>query len=98
MNLGSVIGMPVSGLLSDTKLGWTMIFYAMAGLMVVTSVVWQLLTASTPGEHRWMTPEEKEYIERGLNISNEVCDKSETAIFKGSRLSLSVLKTESVSN
>lgn len=65
--------MPVSGLLAETKFGWTLIFYVMAGLMVVTAVMWQFLTASTPGEHRWITFKEKEYIERGLNVSNEVC-------------------------
>lgn len=73
MQVGTIIGMPVSGLLADTELGWTLIFYVMAGLMVVTAVMWQFLTASTPGEHRWITHEEKEYIESGLNIGNEVC-------------------------
>ncbi|XP_026315270.1 putative inorganic phosphate cotransporter [Hyposmocoma kahamanoa] len=71
MQLGIIIGMPVSGLLAETKLGWPLIFYVMAGLMVVTALMWQFLTASTPGEHRWITHEEKEYIERGLNISSE---------------------------
>lgn len=76
--LGSIIGMSVSGILAETVLGWKLIFYAMACLMVATAVMWQFLAASTPGEHRWMTPQEKEFIERGLNISNEVCVLFET--------------------
>ncbi|XP_023940685.1 putative inorganic phosphate cotransporter [Bicyclus anynana] len=66
--LGTIIAMPVSGLLAETALGWKLIFYVVSGIMLVQSIVWLLFAASSPRDHRLMTEEEKEYIEKGLNV------------------------------
>ncbi|KAI5639155.1 major facilitator superfamily domain-containing protein [Phthorimaea operculella] len=67
--LGIILGMPVSGLLASTPLGWPLIYYAMAGLMVFAAALWYFFTASTPDQHRFMTLREQEYIEQNLNKS-----------------------------
>ncbi|CAK1579850.1 unnamed protein product [Parnassius mnemosyne] len=68
--IGTIIAMPMSGLLAETAIGWKLIFYSISGLMFTTSAVWYFFSASTPSEHRLMTETEKEYIERGLNTSS----------------------------
>ncbi|CAG5043015.1 unnamed protein product [Parnassius apollo] len=68
--IGTIIAMPMSGLLADTAVGWKLIFYSMSGLMFTTSAVWYYFSASTPREHRFITETEKEYIERGSNTSD----------------------------
>ncbi|XP_014359109.2 putative inorganic phosphate cotransporter isoform X1 [Papilio machaon] len=65
--LGTIIAMPLSGLLAETAIGWKLIFYSISGLMFTSAVVWYFFSASTPGEHRFMTELERQYIERGLN-------------------------------
>nr|XP_034831919.1 putative inorganic phosphate cotransporter [Maniola hyperantus] len=65
--IGTIIAMPVSGLLAETAMGWKLIFYAVSGIMFVQSVIWIFFAASSPRDHRLMTEEEREYIERGLN-------------------------------
>ncbi|CAG5058467.1 unnamed protein product [Parnassius apollo] len=67
--IGTIIAMPLSGLLAETAIGWKLIFYSISGLMFTMSAVWYFFSASTPREHRLMTEAEKEYIERGLNTS-----------------------------
>ncbi|XP_049873016.1 putative inorganic phosphate cotransporter [Pectinophora gossypiella] len=67
--LGTILGMPISGWLAGTTLGWPLVFYAMAAQLLAVAALWHFLTASTPGEHRFMTALEREYIEKGLNTS-----------------------------
>ncbi|XP_072948852.1 putative inorganic phosphate cotransporter isoform X2 [Epargyreus clarus] len=67
--IGTIIAMPVSGLLAETALGWKVIFYTISGLMFLTASIWYLFSASSPKEHKLMSEEEREYIESGLNTS-----------------------------
>lgn len=69
--VGTIIAMPLSGLLADTVLGWKMIFYVTSAIMFLTAALWYCFAASTPGEHSMMTEEEKTYIEMGLDTSTE---------------------------
>lgn len=62
--------MPVSGVLAETALGWKMIFYSTAGLMLITAFIWFWFAASSPGEHRMISEEEKDYIEMELNTGH----------------------------
>uniref|UniRef100_A0A2H1W184 SFRICE_028052 n=1 Tax=Spodoptera frugiperda TaxID=7108 RepID=A0A2H1W184_SPOFR len=63
--------MPLSGYLSETALGWKMIFYVTSAIMFLTSALWYWFSASSPGEHSMMTEEEKNFIEMGLDTSTE---------------------------
>ncbi|XP_028173141.1 putative inorganic phosphate cotransporter isoform X1 [Ostrinia furnacalis] len=68
VQIGTIIAMPVSGLLAETALGWKLIFYTMSGLLFVNAAIWYWFSASTPGEHRMISKEERQYIENGLQI------------------------------
>ncbi|XP_068633483.1 putative inorganic phosphate cotransporter [Battus philenor] len=74
--IGTIIAMPMSGLLADTAIGWKLIFYSVSALMFTTSGFWYFFSASTPKEHRLMTEEEREYIERGLHTSGGKAPKT----------------------
>ncbi|KAL0839185.1 hypothetical protein ABMA28_017153 [Loxostege sticticalis] len=67
IQLGTIITMPVCGLLAGTALGWKMIFYGFAGFLFVVAVMWYWCAASSPREHRMISKEERQYIEAGLN-------------------------------
>ncbi|CAH1637994.1 unnamed protein product [Spodoptera littoralis] len=69
--IGTIIAMPLSGYLSETALGWKMIFYVTSAIMFLTAAMWYWFSASSPGEHSMMTEEEKNYIEMGLDTSSE---------------------------
>ncbi|XP_047030315.1 putative inorganic phosphate cotransporter [Helicoverpa zea] len=69
--VGTIIAMPLSGLLAETALGWKMIFYVTSAIMFLTAAMWYWFSASTPGQHSMMTEEEKTYIEMGLDTSSE---------------------------
>ncbi|XP_045447853.1 putative inorganic phosphate cotransporter [Melitaea cinxia] len=70
LHFGNMISMPLSGFLADTKMGWKLIFYVIAGILFATAAVWTFFSANSPGEHRFITNEEKEYIEKGLNVAS----------------------------
>ncbi|KAJ0176876.1 hypothetical protein K1T71_008055 [Dendrolimus kikuchii] len=64
--IGTIIAMPVSGLLAETVLGWKLIFYSISALMFATAALWYWFAASSPTEHYLMSEDEKFYIEMGL--------------------------------
>ncbi|XP_046965521.1 putative inorganic phosphate cotransporter isoform X2 [Vanessa cardui] len=68
--MGIIIAMPVSGVLAETQMGWKLIFYTVSCIMFVTAAIWAFFSANSPRDHRLMTNEEREYIERGLNVAN----------------------------
>ncbi|XP_030023987.2 putative inorganic phosphate cotransporter [Manduca sexta] len=67
--VGTIIAMPVSGILAETAMGWKLIFYSIAGLMFLTAAIWFWFSASSPEEHPMISEEEKYYIEMGLNMT-----------------------------
>ncbi|CAH0398534.1 unnamed protein product [Chilo suppressalis] len=69
MQFGTIISMPMCGYLAETGLGWKLIFYVTSIILIADAVIWYFLGASNPREHRWITAEEKKYIEAGLNVS-----------------------------
>ncbi|XP_063826130.1 putative inorganic phosphate cotransporter [Ostrinia nubilalis] len=69
IQLGTVIAMPICGLLAETALGWKMIFYAFAGFLFIVSAIWYWSSANSPREHRMISEEERRYIEALLNVS-----------------------------
>ncbi|KAL4708184.1 hypothetical protein ACJJTC_005326 [Scirpophaga incertulas] len=71
MQIGTITAMPLSGILAETAMGWKSIFYAVSGILLANLLIWYCLGASSPKEHRLISPAEKKYIEAGLNLSNE---------------------------
>ncbi|KOB67057.1 Permease of the major facilitator superfamily [Operophtera brumata] len=69
--LGTIIELLSSGLLSASAWGWPSVFYV-AGVMCLTwSALWLLLGDSTPGTSRWISEEERKYIESNV-LSDEL--------------------------
>ncbi|XP_067934784.1 sialin-like [Watersipora subatra] len=59
--MGTVIGLPLSGLIT-AQLGWPYVFYIFGAIAIVWFVVWMLLTSNTPDSLKFIDPEEREYI------------------------------------
>ncbi len=52
--MGSVITLPLSGLLADT-LGWEYVYYFFGGVAVLFSIVWSALAHDSPSKHPRIT-------------------------------------------
>eukprot|EP00730_Choanoeca_flexa_P002755 TRINITY_DN11163_c0_g1_i4.p1 TRINITY_DN11163_c0_g1~~TRINITY_DN11163_c0_g1_i4.p1 ORF type:complete len:676 (+),score=127.30 TRINITY_DN11163_c0_g1_i4:69-2096(+) len=65
---GTVLALPISGILAkhDFLGGWPAVFYVFGLLGVLWFIGWMLLTSDTPAKHRWIAPEELEYIESSI--------------------------------
>ncbi|XP_017077250.1 putative inorganic phosphate cotransporter [Drosophila eugracilis] len=59
---GTVVMLATSGYIADSFLGWPSIFYLGGAAGVVWMVMWYLFSASTPEEHRLISPGELKYI------------------------------------
>lgn len=68
---GTVITMPISGVLAASDVGWPSIFYIFGALSIVWSVSFFILGADAPSTHRSISQEEKEYIEESLRTTEE---------------------------
>ncbi|CAH2981075.1 unnamed protein product [Chilo suppressalis] len=66
---GTIIAMPLCGYLAETSMGWKLIFYVISGILLVDLAIWHFFGANCPREHRWISGEERKYIEAGLNVS-----------------------------
>lgn len=69
--IGTVLAMPISGLLSDYA--WESVFYVFGALGLVWSVMWIFLTYDTPDTHPRIDPAERDYIQasQGLLLSKK---------------------------
>lgn len=63
---GTVIMLAVSGFIADSSAGWPGIFYISGAMGFVWAICWFLFAASTPADHRSISPEEKKMIENSL--------------------------------
>lgn len=63
--IGTVIAMPLSGVLSE-QLGWPSVFYVFGTAGVVWAIVWFLLVKNSPSEDPNISEEERLYIENAL--------------------------------
>ncbi|XP_037952075.1 putative inorganic phosphate cotransporter [Teleopsis dalmanni] len=60
---GTVIMLFVSGYIASSWMGWPSIFYTSGVAGIVWSIVWYMLSASTPADHPSITTNERRYIE-----------------------------------
>lgn len=70
--LGTVIAFPISGYLSQTRLGWELIFYSQAMMTLSMAAIWALLTAGSPDSHQAIGDEEKDFIRQALSTYRKV--------------------------
>jgi MFS transporter, ACS family, solute carrier family 17 (sodium-dependent inorganic phosphate cotransporter), member 5 len=61
--LGTIIEMVTSGLLAASPWGWPSIFYVAGTVCIIWAVLWIILGDSTPGTSKWISKEERKYIE-----------------------------------
>ncbi|RVE43976.1 hypothetical protein evm_011379 [Chilo suppressalis] len=68
LQLGVILSLYVAGILSESRLGWELIFYSLAMATLSMAVVCALLTASSPEDHQAVGDEEKEYIKETQSL------------------------------
>ncbi|XP_055921952.1 putative inorganic phosphate cotransporter [Eupeodes corollae] len=61
--LGTALMLCVSGELASSTMGWPSIFYFSGGIGCVWAVLWFFFASSSPSENRFISEEEKNYIE-----------------------------------
>lgn len=67
-NLGTVATFQMSGLLTPI-IGWRMVFYSEAILILIVTFLWMILVANRPSEHHFISDEERNHIEQALGAS-----------------------------
>lgn len=68
---GTVIALPISGVLAASAAGWPSIFYMFGALAILWSVIFFILGADAPSSYRNISHEEREYIEESLRTTEE---------------------------
>lgn len=63
---GTVITMPIAGVLATSRIGWPSIFYIFGALAIVWSVAFFFYGADAPADHRGISQEERMFIEESL--------------------------------
>ncbi|XP_070533110.1 sialin-like [Ptychodera flava] len=71
---GTVVALPISGLLCDSKWGWPSVFYVFGISGCLWFIIWMILVYETPSSHPRISQEEREYIEKSLG--EEINSKS----------------------
>ncbi|XP_072948853.1 putative inorganic phosphate cotransporter [Epargyreus clarus] len=61
--LGTIIEMMMAGVLSAGPWGWPSVYYVAGITCLGWAVLWIIFGASTPGTSRWISKEERKYIE-----------------------------------
>uniref|UniRef100_A0A2H1W593 Putative inorganic phosphate cotransporter n=1 Tax=Spodoptera frugiperda TaxID=7108 RepID=A0A2H1W593_SPOFR len=82
--LGTIVELLTSGMLAASPWGWPSVFYVAGICCLVWSVLWVVFGDSTPGSSRWISKEERNYIElnAGSNeIGHEVNDQNTSFAF-----------------
>ena len=60
---GTVVSMPASSYLCESRLGWPSVFYLFGGLGVLWFVAWALLVHDGPDVHPSISPQEKQFLQ-----------------------------------
>ncbi|XP_063242875.1 putative inorganic phosphate cotransporter isoform X2 [Bacillus rossius redtenbacheri] len=63
---GTIVALPISGLLAKSSIGWPGVFYVFGGISLMWAVLWSFLGADSPETHGFIPPDEKLYIQASL--------------------------------
>ncbi|XP_054738469.1 putative inorganic phosphate cotransporter [Anastrepha obliqua] len=66
VQFGSVVIMAVSGTIASSSFGWPGIFYISGLASLLWTIVWYFIGASSPSEFKWISEDERLYIESSL--------------------------------
>nr|CAH7723842.1 unnamed protein product [Callosobruchus chinensis] len=69
--LGTVISLPIAGFISSSAVGWPVVFYLYGALGMVWAIIWFLIGSNSPSADKFISKEEKEYIEAGIEAETE---------------------------
>lgn len=64
---GSLVMLPVAGLLASSAGGWPSIFYVSGVIALVWVIFWSIMGVNSPTEHQTMNEAEKEFIMSSLS-------------------------------
>lgn len=67
---GTVIAMPLTGVISGSSVGWPAIFYIYGGLGILWTIFWVAFAADSPSTCKRISLEEKAYIETSTATSD----------------------------
>lgn len=70
-SLGTVISMPLAGAISSSAGGWPVVFYLYGGISIVWSILWLTFGSSSLLTDRFISEDEKKYIEADRNADEE---------------------------
>jgi MFS transporter, ACS family, solute carrier family 17 (sodium-dependent inorganic phosphate cotransporter), other len=65
--LGTVATLPLTGIIIE-KLNWQFGFYIPAFFALFASILWYLVVSDSPSSHSWISKDEKDYLEKSLNL------------------------------
>lgn len=66
--MGTVATFQLSGILTPI-IGWRMVFYGEAVLILIVTFSWMTLVANRPSEHHFISDKELKHIEHALGAS-----------------------------
>lgn len=64
--LGTVLGLPITGFIASSGLGWPGIFRFYGIISGIAGIIWWYFGADTPAQHPNISEVERNYIEREL--------------------------------
>lgn len=67
--MGNVIAFPVAGWISASTIGWPYVFYLYGAVGVIWSAIWMFVGSDCPAKHKFISPEERKYIESGIECN-----------------------------
>jgi ACS family hexuronate transporter-like MFS transporter len=78
-SLGSVISAPLIAMLY-LLIGWKATFVVIGLLGVIWVIPWWIVNRATPGQHPWITEQEREYIVAGQQVANVPAGENERVL------------------
>nr|XP_039260375.1 sialin-like isoform X2 [Styela clava] len=73
-SMGPLLTFPVAGIIAD-QLGWEAVFYTTGGVALLCSLLWFAIIHDLPCDHPRISEEEKSYIEKAMESSQEIADE-----------------------
>ncbi|OQR76221.1 sialin-like [Tropilaelaps mercedesae] len=60
--IGTIVALPVAGMLCTSSLGWPASFYVFGAIGFLWVVVWLCVATDSPEDHPWISNDEQQYI------------------------------------
>ena len=81
-SFGTIIAMPITGLISASWAGWPISFYTFGSMGLLWVLLWVFMGSNSPAEHKTISDEERSYIETSLGqVEHRVIPTPWKAIF-----------------